>query len=417
MDLKGGGNYVVHMSLKCHIVCRMAILRLRATPFVLRVGYNDHKSVLDVLRGKETNGARVPVDILIVEAHWAERHRELIEEATVGRQLVVDCRVDLWTMEGAPALPSGRTEAFTVGDIHRQAKEIVREVLAAQEHSVWTVSPACHIDVLPGPAFTTTLRLLDETIHQSSYRTPWAKIVGTPAALATRESAGRISDELLGRGVKNLVLTVGPIQSDLEGENVLQLVRALSESGLNVHVTHQGAFGLAAVAVGAQSFDGGVLGRAESFDYELQRKRLTNGKARTPDRRGYAAPLLASIPKVVLAKLFQLKAVRAAFECDGPCCQTRLDGAALYPVTHFVVRRSAQVRQVLDVPLEMRLGQVDTLFDQTETIFTAIRGIRRGDGDALEGADLETLERYVAPVISARRQLRHVVESEHWVAS
>lgn len=396
----------------------MAILQLRpATPFVLRVGYNDHKSVLDVLRGKEIDGARVPVDVLVMEAHWAQRHRELVKEAAVGRQLVLDCRIDLWTLDGASALPPGRANAYTIDEIHRDAKDIVRDVLAVQYHAVWTIAPACHVDDFSGPAWNTTLRLLDETIDQSG-SLPWAKIVGTPAALATRESADRIRDELLARRVEHLVLTIGPIQNDRDGEDVLHLVRALSAAGLRVHLTHQGAFGLAALAVGAQSFDGGLLGRVESFDYEQQRQRLSgNNVSRAPKPRGYAAPLLCSIPKEILVKLFQLKAVRAAFECDGPCCHTRIDGAALHPVTHFVVRRYAQVRQVLDVPPEMRLGQVQTLYDQTETIYTAIRGVRRGDRNALEATELEALSRQVAPVIAARRQLRKVVDSAHWAAS
>jgi len=396
----------------------MAILQLRANaPFVLRIGYNDHRSVLDALQGRECEGARVPIEVLVVEGHWAGRHRDLVDEAAAGRQLVIDYRVDQWTLgDGASALPAGRSSAFSLEEIEKGAKGVVREALAAQERTIWTVAPGCHIDDIRGVAWATTLRLLDETIEQTG-RVPVARLVGTPAALATQESASIIAEALHERHVERLMLTVGPIGDDRAGENLLRLVRALSTAGIGIHLTHQGAIGLAALAMGAQSFDAGILGRNEKFDYDLQRERLQSGgggRARKP--RGYAAPLLSSIPNEILTKLFQLKAVRGALECDEPCCGTRLDGAVLHPVTHFVFCRCAQVRSVLDMPVEMRLGQVETLYGQAGTIYSAIRGVRKSDRHALESPDLEAVATEMAAVQGAGRQLRQVVENAHWAA-
>lgn len=139
----------------------VAILQLRANaPFVLRIGYNDHKSVLDALQGRECEGARVPIEVLVVEGHWAGRHRDLVDEAAAGRQLVIDYRVDLWTLgDGASALPAGRSSAFSLEEIEKGAKGIVHEALAAQERTIWTLAPGCHIDDIGGAAWATTLRV------------------------------------------------------------------------------------------------------------------------------------------------------------------------------------------------------------------------------------------------------------------
>jgi hypothetical protein len=396
----------------------MNIVKLRgSTPFVLRVGYNDHRSVLDALLGKECGGGRVPVDVLVVEAHWAGRHRELVDQAAAGRQLVIDYRVDQWTIDGAPALPSNRSTAYSCEEIEREAKTIAREALAAQHNTIWTLAPGCHIDTIGGPAWRATLRLLDE-MRELSGEVPWARIIGTPAALATPESAKSLIEDLQERSVSEVMLTIGPIHTDRDGENLLRLVQALAGVGLRVHLTHQGAIGLAALAMGAQSFDAGLLGRSESFDFELQRERLAGGGGwRAAKPRAYAAPLLISVRKDVLGKLFSLKAARAAFECDGQCCATRMDGALLYPVTHFMVRRSSQVRTVLDVPVEMRPGQAEALYGEAEKLYEAIRGIRRTDRTALDAADLEVLSERIADVHKASRHLHQVVRSSQWAAS
>jgi hypothetical protein len=395
----------------------MTILALRPNaPFVLRVGYNDHKSVLDALRGREVEGARVPVDVLILEAHWAKRHRELVEEAAAGRQLVVDYRVDLWTLgDGAPALPDGRVSAFSAEEIDRDATRIVRDALATQRDTIWTLAPSCHVDSLAGAAWRTTLHLLDETIEQAG-QVPCARIVGTPSALATQDGSSALVAALRERGVEQVMLTVGPVHEDGDGSNVLRLVGSLSRAGMRVHLTHQGPLGLGALAMGAQSFDAGLLGRGEKFDYEAQRQQLINkGFGRTV-KRAYVAPLLTSVAQSIVTSLFSLKAVRAALECDGPCCATHIDGAVLHPVTHFMVQRSGQVRSVLDMPVEVRRNEVEKLYSQADTIYQAIRGVRRSDRSVLESAQLDALRTGMAQVRAAGRQLRQAGESSQWAA-
>jgi hypothetical protein len=386
-------------------------------PFVLRVGYNDHKSVLDALTGREVDGARIPVDVLVLEAHWINRHRQLAEEAAAGRQLVIDCRVDLWTLgDGAPALPDGRRRAYAVEEIDREARRIVRDTLAAQEHTIRTLAPACHVENLASPAWRTTLRLLDETIHQAG-RVLSARIVGTPSALATEEGAAGLTAALVERGIDQVMLTVGPIREDGDGSNVLRLVGSLSRAGIRVHLTHQGALGLAALAMGAESFDAGLLGQGESFDYEAQRQQLLNRRPRYPRApRSYVAPLLTSLPRQMAMSLLSLKAVRAALECDGPCCATHIDGAVLHPVTHFMFQRSAQVRAVLDMPVELRRIEVEKLYSQAETIYQAIRGVRRSDKSVLEPGQLEALGSGVRHVRAAGQQLRQAADSSQWAA-
>ncbi len=395
----------------------MTILALRPkAPFVLRVGYNDHKSVLDALTGREVQGARVPVDVLIVEAHWARRHRELVEEATAGRQLVIDCRVDLWTLgDGASALPDGRVTAFSAEEIDRDAAKIVRDALAAQAQTIWTLAPGCHVDRLDGAAWKTTLHLLDETIQQAG-QMPCARIVGTPLALATEDGAMALVAALRERGVEQVMLTVGPIRDDGDGSNVLRLVGSLTRAGVRVHLTHQGPLGLGALAMGAESFDAGLLGRGEKFDYESQRQRLINKGFGRMVKRAYVAPLLTSVAQGIVTSLFRLKAVRAALECDGPCCATHIDGAVLYPTTHFMVQRSGQVRAVLDMPVELRRGEVEKLYGQAETIYHAIRGVRRTDRSVLEQPQLDALGTGMAEVRAAGRRLRQAEVSSHWAA-
>jgi hypothetical protein len=395
----------------------MTILRLRGnTPFVLRVGFNDHNPVLAALLGKECGGARVPVDALVVEGHWAARHKDLVDQAAAGRQLVIDYRVDQWTIAGASALPAGRA-AYSCEEIAHEARTIARNAVAAQRNAIWTLAPGCHIDTVGGAAWDATLRLLDETIELTG-EVPWARILGTPAALATEDGSKQLIEELHKRSVEKVMLTVGPISSDRDGENVLRLVQAFGGAGFGVHLTHQGAIGLAGLAMGAQSFDAGLLGQSEVFDFEGYRALRARGWHGRPSHpRAYAAPLLVSVRKEVLGKVFSLKAVRAAFECDGQCCTSRIDGALLYPVTHFMVRRSGQVRSVLDVPVEMRAGQVHTLYGEAEKLYEAIRGVRRTDRTALEGNDLTVLSERMSDVHKASRHLRRVLESSHWAAS
>ncbi|MEO8899412.1 MAG: hypothetical protein ABI352_03930 [Candidatus Dormibacter sp.] len=397
----------------------MAILQLRGNAsFVLRVGYNDHKSVLAALTGEECSGPPVPIDVLVVEAHWTQRHRDLVEQAAHGRQLVVDYRVDQWVLPGSSALPRGRSTAYSVDEIHENAAGIVHDALAAQVDTIWTVSPGCHVDALGDDAWRTTLRLLDETTHQAG-TVPTARLLGTPSALATPEAARSLLDHLLTRNVRRIMLTVGPLAPDsTDGENVLRLVRLFSEADIAVHLTNQGALGLAALAMGAQSYDAGPLGRSEAFDFEAQRLRATSkSPARAPAPRAYVAPLLASVKKDIVTKLFQLKALRGALDCDGPCCAIRMDGALVHPVTHFVVRRCAQVRSVLDLPGDMRVAQADTLFAEAENLHEAIRGVRQNDRSALDASDLATLNERMRDVHSARRQLHRVLESANWAAS
>ena len=396
----------------------MSVIQLRAnTPFVLRVGYNDHRSVLDALRGREVEGARVPIDVLVVEGHWAQRHRDLVDEAATHRQLIIDYRVDLWTLgDKAPALPKGRLKAFSVEEIDRDARVIVQDALAAQKSSHMIVAPGCHIDDLDAAAWSTTLHLLDEMIHQAGM-VPCARIVGMPTVLATREGAARVIEALHERHVDQMMLTAGPIAEDSDGENLLRLVRAATTAGIRVHLTHQGPLGLAALAVGAQSFDAGLLGRGETFDYERERVRLNTGGWGRTVKRSYVAPLMASVSQDIVGKLVNLKAVRAALECDGPCCATRIDGAILYPVTHFVVRRCAQVRGVLDMPAEMRRNEVEKLYGQANNIYRAIRGAHRADGNALEPNHMDALRSQIAQVRAANRQLQHAMDSPQWAAS
>jgi hypothetical protein len=395
----------------------MTILALRPNaPFVLRVGYHDHKSVLDAIKGREVPEARVPVDVLIVEAHWAKRHREVVEEAAAGRQLVVDCRVDLWTLgDRASALPDGRTTAFSIEEIDQDSRRIVREALSAQTHSIWAMAPSCHVESLGGKEWSTTLHLLDETIQQSG-RVPCARIVGTPAAFATREGATSLVAALMERRVEHVMLTIGPIRDDSDGSNLLRLVGSLSRAGMRVHLTHQGPLGLAALAMGAQSFDAGLLGRGERFDYAAQRQQLLNGGFGRMVKRAYVAPLLTSVAQGVVTSLFRLKAVRAALECEGPCCATHIDGAILYPATHFMVQRSGQVRSVLEMPVELRRSEVEKLYSHADTIYHAIRGVRKTDHSLLEPRQLEALAGGLALVRSAGRQLRQAGESSQWAA-
>jgi hypothetical protein len=331
--------------------------------------------------------------------------------------LIIDYRVDLWTLgDKAPALPKGRLKAFSVEEIDRDARVIVQDALAAQKSSHMIVAPGCHIDDLDAAAWSTTLHLLDEMIHQAGM-VPCARIVGMPTVLATREGAARVIEALHERHVDQMMLTAGPIAEDSDGENLLRLVRAATTAGIRVHLTHQGPLGLAALAVGAQSFDAGLLGRGETFDYERERVRLNTGGWGRTVKRSYVAPLMASVSQDIVGKLVNLKAVRAALECDGPCCATRIDGAILYPVTHFVVRRCAQVRGVLDMPAEMRRNEVEKLYGQANNIYRAIRGAHRADGNALEPNHMDALRSQIAQVRAANRQLQHAMDSPQWAAS
>jgi hypothetical protein len=133
-------------------------------------------------------------------------------------------------------------------------------------------------------------------------------------------------------------------------------------------------------------------------------------------KRAYVAPLLSSVADEIFGNLARLKAVRAALECDGPCCATHIDGAMLHPVTHFIVQRCGQVRGVLDLPVDMRKGEVEKLYSQAETIYSAIRGVQHSDRNVLQPSQLGQLQDRIAHVRAANRQLAEASKSVHWAA-
>lgn len=387
----------------------MGILRIRAHPFILRVGFNRHLDILKAL----TSDPPLPVDVIVVEAPWAQRHHRLVEKAKQGHQLVIDPRIDQWTIPGSSALPAGRFGAFDAQEISAHAADLAASFLEIQEGCAWIVAPACHVEVVDSPEWLATLRLFDETTEQLGRR-PVARLIGTPAALGSGDAVKHILEDFGARGVGDVMLTTGPIDNDDDGARVLHLIRSLESHGVGVHLTHAGPLGFAAMAVGASSFDSGLLGEGERFDFAAQRSRAAGARGfRRPKPRSYSATLLASVPRDALGKMLRLRSIQGALHCPWPCCLT-IDGAVINPEAHFLHSLMAQVRNIEHQVPDARLAQVTMMFRQSRELADDLRAAVVHNPGVLEAAELKAVSNRLASVRSAARQLHRVIDEAQW---
>src|SRR5439155_1109029 len=94
------------------------------------------------------------------------------------------------------------------------------------------------------------------------------------AQLAAAKQRLLVVTQLSRRGVTEVMATIGPIGTSEDAGRLLCLVRELARAELSVHVSHVGTLGLAALVVGARSFDSGELGALQTYDFVSRRRRI-----------------------------------------------------------------------------------------------------------------------------------------------
>jgi len=392
--------------------------------FYVRVGRNDHNALLDLLATGEEG-----IFGLVIDAQYADRHRELITEAR-RRDLDVILDPKILQMgfpgaltEGLSALPWGLDRHHNVTDFdggagQERAAQIVEA--AATTGATQLLGPAHLLNSANDPWLRRDIAMMGRTAdeiarHGKAQELDLIYPLAMPMALLRNAAERRaIITALADAPCAAIWLKVENFGDDATGEKVAAYIEACRDfhtRGIPLVGDHVGGLpGLGVLAFGA------VGGIAHGVTMQ-QSFRASGWRRPAVQSSGFGLGWRVYIPQLDL--LLKAKATRALFAAspkikamcgcrDTHCCPHGVPDMLNHPARHAVYQRAREIERLSVVPQSVRAGHyLNQNVRKVSDDVAQLAAFQIGDDDLVKG--LQSKQREMSRY---RQTIAHLVEND-----
>lgn len=338
----------------------------------VRVGRNDHIALLDLLATGEEG-----VFGFVVDAHNAERHKELITEA---RRRDLDVILDTKILQlgfpgaltdGLSTLPWGLKRHHNVTDFDGTAgDERAAQIVEAAVNGGFTqlLGPTHLLASANDPWLRRDVRMMTRTAEAIARRGKEKELdliytLAMPMSLLRNTAERRVIIAAIGDAPAAAIwLKVENFGDDATGEKLAAYVEAcrdFHERGIPLVGDHVGGLpGLGALALGAVGAIAHGVTMQQSFHASSWRRPPVEGSGFGPGWRVYVPQLDVLLKPKVADKLFAASPkIKAMCGCkDTHCCPHGVRDMIAHPARHAVYQRAREVERLSAVPQGVRAG-------------------------------------------------------------
>lgn len=340
--------------------------------FYVRVGRNDHNALMHLLATGEEG-----IFGLVVDAHNAERHKDLVTEARRrDLDIVLDSEILQMGFPGAltggmAALPWGLERHHNVTDFDggagaKRAAQIVEAAIGGGFTQL--LGPTHLLTSANDPWLRRDIGMMVRTADEIARSGKDAELeliypLALPMSLLRNAAERRaIIAAIADAPCSAIWLKVENFGDDATGEKVAAYVAAcrdFHERGLPLVADHVGGLpGLGALALGAVGGIAHGITMRQSFRASSWRRPPAGGTPFAPSWRVYVPQLdLLLKPKAAETLLAASPRIRAICGCkDTHCCPHGIRDMIGHPARHAMYQRAREIERLTAVPQSVRAG-------------------------------------------------------------
>lgn len=363
--------------------------------FFVRVGHNDHRSLLNLLASGESG-----MFGLVISAQHAGRHLELITDARDrGFDVILDPKTQEMATPGAnsdslASLPWGNDEFHRVydfqGDAGRAAVEKIVE-FAVERQFTQLIGPT-HLIANPNDLWlrtdVTAMGWARDFIASAGVQMPLIYSLAIPiAVLRNRTLRQALMPAVADIPCDAIWLKVENFGDDASGDKTvayLEACRDFHAAGIPVVADHVGGLpGLAALAFGAVGGIAHGIAVHQNFKASSWRRAPQDNSSSfaPPAKRVYIRQLDTLLKPEVAKQLLQSSPrARGHFACNNQhCCPRGMQDMLSNPGRHALYQRAREIEEIAAMPQQVRVqgyldGMVRTVSDDVARVagFTSL---------------------------------------------
>ena len=389
----------------------------------LRVGRNQHKDLLETLGRGERN-----FHGLVIDAHNADRHSELITQALqYGLDVALDPRTLAMAFPGGhntgmASLPWGLDRPHNITDFEGNLGRIHSIEIAefATKHGFTQVLGPSH---LLGGANDPWLRRdienvrhLREALDSSNSSVQVIYPVALPMkSIRDPEQRSAIVSALADAPMDMIWLRIENFGADASGEKTIAYIQAARDFhslGVPIIADHVGGVtGLGLLAFGAVGGIAHGITLLENFQAaHWRRARRENDRPMAPAPRVYIPQLDLHLKREdAEAFLRSSPRVQGLYSCrDSHCCSGGLRDMLSHPTNHFVHQRSIQIAEISGTPDALKPSQyLERNVRPISDDLTAVTGLK-----AIPDAIGKKLEKRQSEISKFRQSIGHFARTD-----